>query len=211
MAHDILKIMTRSPVIPVMVIREPSQAVPLAQALYKGGLAVLEITLRTAHGLDAIRNIRDALPGACVGAGTVTTPNELEAAVKAGAQFLVSPGYTSKLIDAAACTNIPVLPGIATPGEAMGLMEKGIAHMKFFPAEAAGGISMLKALLGPLPGIMFCPTGGITLETAPDYLALPNVACVGGSWMVPQQLIDAGDWDGIEALALEAGALKSSS
>jgi len=193
--------MNLSPVIPVIVITDPAVAVPLATALYQGGLKVLEVTLRTEHGLGAIKAMQKALPDAVVGAGTVNTAGDVTAAIEAGAQFLVSPGATETLVDVALSADVPFLPGIATPSEAMRLLERGITHMKFFPAEAAGGIPMLKSLYGPLSQICFCPTGGITRESAADYLALPNVACVGGSWMVPQHLIDAGDWSAIEALA----------
>jgi len=189
------------------VIKDPAHAVPLAGALYRGGLTVLEVTLRTPHGLAAISAMQAAYPETCVGAGTVNTPEDVAAVSEAGGKFLVSPGATDALIDAALAHGVPLLPGIATPTEVMRLMERGINHMKFFPAEAAGGIPMLKSIYGPLPGITFCPTGGITAQSAKDYLALPNVACVGGSWMVPQNLVDAGDWDAIEGLASEAAAL----
>lgn len=201
MNNTIATIMNLSPVIPVIVITDPAVAVPLATALYQGGLKVLEVTLRTEHGLGAIKAMQKALPDAVVGAGTVNTAGDVTAAIEAGAQFLVSPGATETLVDVALSADVPFLPGIATPSEAMRLLERGITHMKFFPAEAAGGIPMLKSLYGPLSQICFCPTGGITPESAADYLALPNVACVGGSWMVPQHLIDAGDWSAIEALA----------
>lgn len=207
MSKTILDIMTTSPVIPVIVIKQPEQALPLARALVAGGLKVLEVTLRTAHGLDAIQSIAKEVPDAIVGAGTVTEVEQIDAVIDAGGQFMVSPGSTPTLIEAALKTEIMLLPGIATPSEAMLLLEYGIQHMKFFPAEAAGGIPMLKSIHGPLPQITFCPTGGITPVTAKDYLALPNVACIGGSWMVPQNLVDAGDWGAIEALAAEAAAL----
>jgi 2-dehydro-3-deoxyphosphogluconate aldolase/(4S)-4-hydroxy-2-oxoglutarate aldolase len=199
--------MTTSPVIPVIVIKQPDNALPLARALVAGGLKVLEVTLRTAYGLDAIRTIANEVPDAIVGAGTVIEVDQIDAVIEAGGQFMVSPGSTPRLIEAALQKEITLLPGVATPSEAMLLMEYGIAHMKFFPAEAAGGIPMLKSIRGPLPQITFCPTGGITSKTAKDYLTLPNVACVGGSWMVPQHLIDTGDWGVIEALAAEAAAL----
>ena len=207
MATTILDIMTTSPVMPVIVIKQPEQAVPLARALVEGGLRVLEVTLRTAHGLDAIRKMARELPDAIVGAGTVTEPDQIDAVIDAGGEFMVSPGSTPKLIEAALQKPIKLLPGISTPSEAMMLLEYGIQYMKFFPAEAAGGRPMLKSIHGPLPQITFCPTGGITPESANDYLALPNVACVGGSWMVPQNLVDAGDWSGITALAKQASTL----
>jgi 2-dehydro-3-deoxyphosphogluconate aldolase/(4S)-4-hydroxy-2-oxoglutarate aldolase len=207
MANTILDIMTTSPVMPVIVIKQPEQAVPLARALVEGGLRVLEVTLRTAHGLDAIRKMAREIPDAIVGAGTVTEPDQIDAVIDAGGEFMVSPGSTPRLIEAALQKPIKLLPGISTPSEAMMLLEYGIQHMKFFPAEAAGGRPMLKSIHGPLPQITFCPTGGITPETAGDYLALPNVACVGGSWMLPQNLVDAGDWAGITALAKQASTL----
>ena len=211
MTRSILDIMTTSPVIPVIVITQPEQAVPLANALVRGGLKVLEVTLRTSHALGAIRAMADQVPGAIVGAGTVTTVEQIDAVIEAGGEFMVSPGSTPKLIEAALERPIKLLPGVATPSEAMKLLEYGIEHMKFFPAEAAGGRPMLKSIGGPLPQITFCPTGGITPQSAGDYLALPNVACVGGSWMLPQNLVDAGDWDAIEAMAREAAALRPSS
>lgn len=207
MTKTIVDVMTTSPVIPVIVIKQPDNALPLARALVAGGLKVLEVTLRTAYGLDAIRTIANEVPDAIVGAGTVIEVDQIDAVIEAGGQFMVSPGSTPRLIEAALQKEITLLPGVATPSEAMLLMEYGIAHMKFFPAEAAGGIPMLKSIRGPLPQITFCPTGGITSKTAKDYLTLPNVACVGGSWMVPQHLIDTGDWGVIEALAAEAAAL----
>ncbi len=207
MTKTIEDVMNTSPVIPVIVIHRPEQAVPLARALVRGGLKVLEVTLRTAAGLDAIRTIAKEVPDALVGAGTVTEVEQINAVIDAGGQFMVSPGSTPGLIEAALQKEITLLPGVATPSEAMLLLEYGIQHMKFFPAEAAGGIPMLKSIRGPLPHITFCPTGGITPATAKDYLALPSVACVGGSWMLPQNLIDAGDWGAIEALATEAAAL----
>ncbi len=207
MSKTILDVMTTSPVIPVIVIKQPEQALPLARALVAGGLKVLEVTLRTAHGLAAIQSIAKEVPDAIVGAGTVTTVEQIDAVIEAGGQFMVSPGCTPTLIEAALQKPITLLPGIATPSEAMLLLEYGVQHMKFFPAEAAGGIPMLKSIHGPLPQITFCPTGGITPDSAKDYLALPNVACIGGSWMLPQDLIDAEDWSAIEALAAEAAAL----
>lgn len=211
MARRIIDIMTASPVIPVIVIRSPEHAVPLAHALCDGGLRVLEVTLRSGCALQAIRAIRRELPQALVGAGTVTRPEQIDAVIDAGAEFMVSPGSTARLIEYASAKPIELLPGVATPSEAMRLLECGIEHMKFFPAEAAGGIPMLKAIAGPLPQITFCPTGGINAVSARDYLELPNVACVGGSWMLPQKLVDEGDWEKIRALAAEAAVLGSSS
>ncbi|MGB3610881.1 MAG: bifunctional 4-hydroxy-2-oxoglutarate aldolase/2-dehydro-3-deoxy-phosphogluconate aldolase [Cellvibrio sp.] len=203
--NEILKV---APVIPVMVVERIEDAVPLAQALYNGGLKVLEITLRTPCALDAITAMVENLPAdAVIGAGTIITPQDLEKAVKAGSTFLVSPGTTPALIEAAKASSVPLLPGVATPTEAMHLLVEGFTHQKFFPAEAAGGVPMLKSIGGPLPQITFCPTGGIDLAKAPTYLALPNVACVGGTWMAPKELMKAGRWDEIERLAREAASL----
>ena len=203
--NEIVKV---APVIPVIVVERIEDAVPLAQALYNGGLKVLEITLRTPCALDAITAMVENLPAdAVIGAGTIITPADLEKAVKAGSTFLVSPGTTPALIEAAKASAVPLLPGVATPTEAMRLLVEGFTHQKFFPAEAAGGIPMLKSIGGPLPQITFCPTGGIDLAKAPTYLALPNVACVGGTWMAPKELMKAGRWDEIERLAREAASL----
>ncbi len=208
MALSIDQILKVAPVVPVMVVERIEDAVPLARALYNGGLKVLEITLRTPCALDAITAMVEALPAdAVIGAGTITTPKDLEAAIKAGSTFLVSPGTTPALIEAAKGNPIPLLAGVATPTEAMNLYVQGFTHQKFFPAEAAGGVPMLKSIGGPLPQITFCPTGGIDLARAPSYLALPNVACVGGTWMAPKELMKAGRWDEIERLAREAASL----
>lgn len=208
MALSIDQILKVAPVVPVMVVERIEDAVPLAKALYAGGLKVLEITLRTPCALDAITAMVEALPAdAVIGAGTIITPKDLEAAIKAGSTFLVSPGTTPALIEAAKGNLIPLLAGVATPTEAMNLYVQGFTHQKFFPAEAAGGVPMLKSIGGPLPQITFCPTGGIDLARAPSYLALPNVACVGGTWMAPKELMKAGRWDEIERLAREAASL----
>jgi 2-dehydro-3-deoxyphosphogluconate aldolase/(4S)-4-hydroxy-2-oxoglutarate aldolase len=207
-ALSIDQILKVAPVVPVMVVERIEDAVPLAKALYAGGLKVLEITLRTPCALDAIAAMVEALPAdAVIGAGTIITPKDLEAAIKAGSTFLVSPGTTPALIEAAKASSIPLLAGVATPTEAMNLYVQGFTHQKFFPAEAAGGVPMLKSIGGPLPQITFCPTGGIDLAKAPSYLALPNVACVGGTWMAPKELMKAGRWDEIERLAREAASL----
>jgi 2-dehydro-3-deoxyphosphogluconate aldolase/(4S)-4-hydroxy-2-oxoglutarate aldolase len=207
-ALSIDQILKVAPVVPVMVVERIEDAVPLARALYNGGLKVLEITLRTPCALDAITAMVEALPAdAVIGAGTIITPKDLEAAIKAGSTFLVSPGTTPALIEAAKGNPIPLLAGVATPTEAMNLYVQGFTHQKFFPAEAAGGVPMLKSIGGPLPQITFCPTGGIDLARAPSYLALPNVACVGGTWMAPKELMKAGRWDEIERLAREAASL----
>jgi 2-dehydro-3-deoxyphosphogluconate aldolase / (4S)-4-hydroxy-2-oxoglutarate aldolase len=207
-ALSIDQILKVAPVVPVMVVERIEDAVPLAKALYAGGLKVLEITLRTPCALDAITAMVEALPDdAVIGAGTIITPKDLEAAIKAGSTFLVSPGTTPALIEAAKGNPVPLLAGVATPTEAMNLYVQGFTHQKFFPAEAAGGVPMLKSIGGPLPQITFCPTGGIDLAKAPSYLALPNVACVGGTWMAPKELMKAGRWDEIERLAREAASL----
>lgn len=193
-------------VVPVITIADVDTAVPLAGALVAGGLQVLEITLRTEAGLESIRRIAAEVPGAVVGAGTVTTPQQLRDARDAGAQFIVSPGCTDSLAHAAADAGGVFLPGAVTASEVLRLLERGIAMMKFFPAEASGGIAALKALGAPFPQVSFCPTGGIGLSSAPGYLALPNVVCIGGSWMVPADLIERREWATITTLAAEATA-----
>jgi 2-dehydro-3-deoxyphosphogluconate aldolase/(4S)-4-hydroxy-2-oxoglutarate aldolase len=204
----ITRIMRTAPVIPVITIEQPEQALPLAEALVAGGLRVLEITLRTPHALAAITAIRQGLPDAIVGAGTVINRSNYQQALDAGAEFIVSPGFTPELLACAKSSAVPFLPGVNTPSEIMQLFGHGITAMKFFPAEAAGGVPMLKSLGAPLPQALFCPTGGITPANAKDYLALPNVACVGGSWMVTQELERAARWDRIRALAQEAAQLR---
>lgn len=193
-------------VVPVITIRDVDTAVPLAAALVAGGLQVLEVTLRTDAGLESIRRIAAEVPDAVIGAGTVTTPQQLLEARNAGAQFIVSPGCTDSLARAAADAGGVFLPGAVTASEVLALLEHGIAMMKFFPAETSGGIAALKALGAPFPQVRFCPTGGIGLQTAPDYLALANVVCIGGSWMVPADLIAQHEWVAITALAAEATA-----
>ena len=210
MTASITDIMNASPVIPVMVINQLEQAVPLANALVEGGLKVLEITLRTPIALEAIKKIKAEVPEAIVGTGTVINLETLKQALDVGSEFLVSPGVTENLIDAVLRAGIPILPGVTSPSEVMHLMEKGITQMKFFPAEAAGGIPMLKSIGGPLPQVTFCPTGGINPKNAADYLALKNVACVGGSWMAPSDLVDAGDWDEITRRAKQAANISKS-
>jgi 2-dehydro-3-deoxyphosphogluconate aldolase / (4S)-4-hydroxy-2-oxoglutarate aldolase len=201
-------ILRRAPVIPVVIIEDLKDAVPLARALVAGGLPVIEITLRTAAGLEAIRAISAEVPGAVVGAGTALSAAQFENAVAAGAKFVVSPGATDALLDAVAGADVRLLPGIATASEAMRLIERGYEFAKFFPAAAAGGAAFLSSIASPLPQLKFCPTGGITLASAPDYLKLPNVVCIGGSWMVGGKAIAAGDWAGITAGAKAASALK---
>lgn len=205
---DIEVIMRASKVIPVIVINEPKDAIPMARALLAGGLNVLEVTLRTEHGLGAIKDIRQSLPDAIVGAGTILSSNDVENAAAAGAQFIVSPGSTSTLINKAVELQIPVLPGVSSPSEIMNLREQGIRHMKLFPAEVVGGCAMLSALQGPLGDVKFCPTGGVNLNNAKEYLALTNVLCVGGSWMLPKKLLKNKDWAAITELAKEAAALE---
>jgi len=200
-AHDIC---TTAPVIPVLVVERLADAAPLARALVAGGLPVLEVTLRTDCALGAIREMCAAAPEAIIGAGTLRRPTDVADCREAGAEFGVSPGTSAPLIEAVRRDGLPFLPGCATPTEAMALVDQGFEFMKLFPAEAAGGLAMLKSLVSPLPDIRFCPTGGISLENAPEYLALPNVVVVGGSWVAPKSLIDAGDWPAIEALAREA-------
>jgi 2-dehydro-3-deoxyphosphogluconate aldolase/(4S)-4-hydroxy-2-oxoglutarate aldolase len=194
-----------SPVIPVLTMARVDDAVPLARALIDGGLTVLEITLRTAAALGAVEAIARDVSQAVVGAGTVTMPEDMTRARDAGAQFAVSPGLTEQLARDAA---LPLLPGVATASEILRGRELGFTRFKFFPAESSGGIATLKAFAGPFADIRFCPTGGITAKTAPDYLALGNVMCVGGSWMAPQAMIDARDWSGIAKLAREAANLR---
>ncbi|WP_406257394.1 bifunctional 4-hydroxy-2-oxoglutarate aldolase/2-dehydro-3-deoxy-phosphogluconate aldolase [Streptomyces nigra] len=196
-----------APVVPVVVVDDPSDAIPLARALVAGGLRAIEVTLRTPGALDAIRAIADAVPEAVVGAGTVLAPEQVRRSVEAGARFLVSPGWTDSLLDAMRASGVPYLPGVSTASEVLALLERGVRELKFFPAEAAGGTAYLKSLYGPLPQARFCPTGGIGPGSAPDYLALPNVACVGGSWMLPADAVAARDWARVETLAREAAGL----
>jgi len=198
-----------APVVPVVVLEDASDAVPLARALVAGGLPAIEVTLRTPVALDAIRAIAGEVPEAVVGAGTVITPEQVTETVAAGARFLVSPGWTDVLLAAMRASGVPFLPGVSTTSEVVALLERGVTEMKFFPAEAAGGTAYLKSLAGPLPQARFCPTGGIGPANAPDYLALPNVGCVGGTWMLPADAIAARDWGRVEALAREAAGLKT--
>lgn len=196
-----------APVVPVVVVSDASDAVPLARALVAGGLPAIEVTLRTPAALDAIRAIADAVPDAVVGAGTVLTPEQVDDCVGAGARFLVSPGWTDALLGAMRGSGVPFLPGVSTTSEVVALLERGVREMKFFPAQAAGGTAYLRSLAGPLPQARFCPTGGIGPATAPEYLSLPNVGCVGGSWMIPAEAVTAGDWGRIEELARSAARL----
>ncbi|WP_297620525.1 bifunctional 4-hydroxy-2-oxoglutarate aldolase/2-dehydro-3-deoxy-phosphogluconate aldolase [uncultured Roseicyclus sp.] len=200
-------ICARAPIIPVLVLDDVACAPALAKALVAGGLPALEVTLRTAAALDAIRAMAD-VEGGIVGAGTLLTPADIRAAKDAGATFGVSPGATPRLVAAAAEIGLPLLPGAATASEVMALWEQGYDMLKFFPAEAAGGVAALKSIGAPIPQVGFCPTGGITTENAASYLALPNVICAGGSWVAPKAKITAGDWAGITALARAAAALR---
>ncbi|WP_380052611.1 bifunctional 4-hydroxy-2-oxoglutarate aldolase/2-dehydro-3-deoxy-phosphogluconate aldolase [Falsihalocynthiibacter sp. SS001] len=195
-----------APVVPVLVVDDAAHARPLAEALIAGGLPALEVTLRTPAALDVIKEMAE-VKGGVVGAGTLLTPADVRAAKEAGAQFGVSPGATDVLLDACEAEDMPLLPGIATSSEAMRLLERGYTTQKFFPAEANGGAKALGAIGGPIPQVKFCPTGGVSLANAPDYLGLSNTLCVGGSWVAPKKLVEAGDWAGIEALAREAAAL----
>ncbi|MDB5992647.1 MAG: keto-deoxy-phosphogluconate aldolase [Herbaspirillum sp.] len=206
--RNVLDIMRISPVIPVIVIEDPAHAVPLAKALVAGGIRVLEITLRTEYGLAAIRAIAEEVPDAIVGVGTLTLPGEFSAAREAGAVFGVSPGLTGTLIAAAKRSGLPLLPGVMTPTEVMHAHEAGFRQMKLFPAVPAGGIGMLNGISGPLGDVMFCPTGGISQENAPQFLALKNVVCVGGSWLTPKDALQTGDWARITELAVAASALR---
>ncbi len=205
---SIEKILSSAPVVPVVVIEKLADAAPLARALYNGGLKALEITLRTPIAAEAVKLMKEAVPEAYVGTGTVVDKATFNASVEAGADFMVSPGVNDELLALAKESDIPFLPGAATPSEVMKLVSHGFKFLKFFPAEAAGGTAMLKSIGGPLPQVTFCPTGGISLETAPNYLALKNVICVGGTWMLDKQLIENKDWQAIEALARQASEVK---
>lgn len=210
MAQDVAALratLSLAPVIPVIVLDDVEAARPLAEALVAGGLKVLEVTLRTRHALQIIEEMAK-VEGAVVGSGTVRSPLQMGHSVDAGCQFMVSPGASPRLLEAAEEHSIPLLPGIGTPTEAMTAAEHGYSFLKFFPAEAMGGSAVLKAFASPLPDITFCPTGGITMAKAREYLALPNVICVGGSWVLPADAIAGRDWKRIEALAAEAAALR---
>jgi len=204
-AFDLLAL---SPVVPVVVVDRVDQAVPVARALAAGGVPVVELTLRTPVALDAIRAIAAEVPEVVVGAGTITTPDAAKRALDAGARFLVSPGYTPALLAAMEETGLPFLPGTATVSEAIAVMEAGHRAMKFFPAEASGGAAYLSALPTVIPDAVFCPTGGVSAANAPTYLRLPNVVCVGGSWLTPKDALATGDWDRVTALAAEASRLR---
>jgi 2-dehydro-3-deoxyphosphogluconate aldolase/(4S)-4-hydroxy-2-oxoglutarate aldolase len=197
------QIMRAGPVIPVLKVEDPEIAIPLAQALVEGGLPVLEVTLRTDCAMEVISAMSE-VSGAIVGVGTVTNPDQFAQAARAGARFAVTPGLTPALCEAATNSNIPVLPGIMTPSELINAVESGFELLKLFPAQVAGGIAMLKSLAGPFAEVGFCPTGGVTPTNMVDYLAQPNVLCVGGSWLAPAHLLENRDWDGIGNLARES-------
>jgi 2-dehydro-3-deoxyphosphogluconate aldolase/(4S)-4-hydroxy-2-oxoglutarate aldolase len=202
--QDLLEL---SPVMPVVVIDDADDAVPAARALLAGGIGVIELTLRTPAALAAIERVATEVPDIVIGAGTVTSPGQAKQAADAGARFLVTPGCTDAVVDACFETGLPFLPGASTVSEAMRLAERGLSALKFFPAEASGGVAYLKSIAGPLPSLKFCPTGGITVASAPSYLALPNVGCIGGSWLTPKPALADGDFAAIEALAAEAAKL----
>jgi 2-dehydro-3-deoxyphosphogluconate aldolase/(4S)-4-hydroxy-2-oxoglutarate aldolase len=210
-APTLASILSAAPVVPVLTIDDWKSAVPIARALVAGGLPAIEITLRTPAALKAIRAVAAEVEGAFAGAGTVLSRAQLEEAAEAGARFAVSPGASPGLLASAAGSALPLLPGAATASEAMALLELGYSLQKFFPAEAAGGTALLKALAAPLPGVRFCPTGGIDAKNARTYLALPNVICVGGSWVALKDAVEKGDWARIEALAREAAGLRQAS
>jgi len=206
--NRILEILRMGPVIPVIVIDRLEHAVPLARALVAGGVRVLELTLRTPVALQAMQAIVSEVEGAIVGAGTITRPEDFEACRKAGAVFGVSPGLTAELVAGANASGLPLLPGVMTPSEVIAARAAGFRQLKLFPAQQAGGTGMLRALAGPFPDTVFCPTGGVNATNAPEYLAAPNVACVGGSWLAPSDAMTAGDWARITALARESRALR---
>jgi 2-dehydro-3-deoxyphosphogluconate aldolase/(4S)-4-hydroxy-2-oxoglutarate aldolase len=206
---DTLSLASHGPVIPVIVLQRVQDAVPLAEALLAGGVKVLEVTMRTPVALACIAAIAKALPEAVVGAGTIRSAADAQAALDAGSRFAVSPGYTAEVGAACRRIGLPLLPGVATASEVMAAQADGLSFLKFFPAMQAGGIPMLKALGGPFPDVVFCPTGGIGLETAPQFLALPNVKVCGGSWLTPADAVAAGDWTRITRLAREAQALRA--
>ena len=208
MIKNTLELLALGPVIPVIVLQRVEHAVPMARALVEGGVRVLEVTLRTPVALACMQAIARAVPEAIVGAGTLRTVADVRAARDAGCQFGVSPGYTLEIGAACRADQLPLLPGVATASEVMAANADGLTFLKFFPATAAGGVAMLKALAGPFPDVVFCPTGGITLETAPQFLALANVKVCGGSWLTPGDALDSGDWARFTRLAREASALR---
>ncbi|GAA3361459.1 MULTISPECIES: bifunctional 4-hydroxy-2-oxoglutarate aldolase/2-dehydro-3-deoxy-phosphogluconate aldolase [Saccharopolyspora] len=203
-ASEVLEL---SPVVPVVALDDVAHAVPLGQALLRGGIRTIEVTLRTPAGLPAIERLAAEVPEIVVGAGTITEVGQADKAREAGARYIVTPGATDRLLDDVDATGLPYLAGVSTVAEAMRLAERGVTAMKFFPAEPSGGVPYLKSIAGPLPQLRFCPTGGISVDNAGRYLALPNVGCVGGSWLAPKQLLAAGQWGQVEALARQAAAL----
>ena len=207
LSRRVAEVIDEVAVVPVIVVRELAHAVPLARALAAGGLTVLEITLRSEVALRAIAAIAEALPEVTVGSGTVLTREQMQASLDHGCRFAVSPGATPALLDAAEAVGLPLLPGAANAGQVMALAERGYLRQKLFPAEASGGVPLLKSLGEPIPQVRFCPTGGIDAAKAPTYLALKNVVCVGGSWVAPRDAVEAGDWARIEKLAADASAL----
>jgi len=207
MTKKIDDICNNVPVIPVLSLNNLTDSICIAKALINGGLNVLEVTLRTDYGLQAIRELKRALPEAIIGAGTVTTSAQFESAVEVGADFILSPGHTRELLKLASESNTPTIPGISTPSEAMLAIEFGFNRLKLFPAEALGGVNFLRALNGPFPQLKFCPTGGITIDNVSQYLSLSNVFCVGGTWLTPNKLIELKKWKDIELLAVEAVSL----
>jgi 2-dehydro-3-deoxyphosphogluconate aldolase/(4S)-4-hydroxy-2-oxoglutarate aldolase len=207
--RPIEEILSSGPVLPVVVIDDPAQAVPLAKALVAGGVRAIEITLRTQHALEAVRRIAAEVPDAIPGVGTVLTPADFDAAAEAGARFAISPGSTPAMMDAAWASTLPYVPAVATPSEVMAAMEAGFRALKFFPAAQCGGVEALKAFAGPFPAMRFCPTGGVDAASALSYLAQPNVLCVGGSWIAPRAAIAVGDFTKIEQLARSASALRA--
>jgi len=204
---QLLSLLQGQPVIPVLKIDDARDAVPLARALAKGGLRVIEITMRTSAALEAIRRAAAEVPEAVVGAGTILNAKQFDEAAAAGSKFIVSPGCTRQVFDAARGSAVPLLPGAITPSEMMAALDEGLDFLKFFPAEQAGGVAFLKSLASPFQGLRFCPTGGVSVKNAADYLSLPNVICVGGSWVAPDDAVKSGDWARIETLAREAVGL----
>jgi 2-dehydro-3-deoxyphosphogluconate aldolase / (4S)-4-hydroxy-2-oxoglutarate aldolase len=205
--EQLLALLQGQPVIPVLKIDDEKNAAPLARALAKGGLGVIEITMRTGAALEAIRRVADEVPDAVVGAGTILNAKQFDEAAAAGSKFIVSPGCTRQVFDAARESAVPLLPGAITPSEMMAALEEGLDFLKFFPAEQAGGAAFLKSLASPFQGLRFCPTGGVSVKNATEYLSLSNVVCVGGSWVAPDDAVKSGDWALIEKLAREAAGL----
>ncbi len=205
---DSTDLLELSPVVPVVALDDAAAAAPLANALLRGGITTIEVTLRTPAGLPAIERIAREVPGIVIGAGTITEAGQAARAVDAGASYIVTPAATDRLLDDVAATGLPYLAGVSTASEAMRVAERGVTAMKFFPAGPSGGVPYLKALAGPLPHLRFCPTGGVTADNARDYLALPNVGCVGGTWLTPKESLLSGDWATVESLAAQAAALR---